>query len=344
MILTIINKSATYFKTIQAAIDSIPAKNESPVYIFIPNGIYHEKISVCENNVFLIGESRDHTIIEYDDYAQKKYPNGLLYQTFNSYTCFVGGAHCVLKNLTIRNTAGSGKMVGQAIALYADGDGLVCSNCKISGYQDTLFTGPLPPEPIIPGSFFGPREHAPRTDTTQLYDSCYIEGDVDFIFGSATALFINCEIHTRGSAETTCYITAPSTPRNKEYGYIFKKCRLTGETDIKNTYLGRPWRNYARAAFLECWMGPHIHTCGWDNWGKIDAEKTSLFVEYCSTGPGAIPNERVSWSHQLTEQKAVQYEQMINHIISNLVKLTLPGWPEHTRPGSFSDPEPPSSR
>lgn len=47
-------------------------------------------------------------------------------------------------NITFENSAGFGKKVGQAIAVYAEGDDLVFKNCHMLGHQDTLFTGPLP--------------------------------------------------------------------------------------------------------------------------------------------------------------------------------------------------------
>lgn len=77
--------------------------------------------------------------------------------TFRTYTVLVDADDVRLENLTIENDAGDGREVGQAIALYADGDRLVVDACCIKGHQDTLFLGPLPPHEAKPGGFIGPK-------------------------------------------------------------------------------------------------------------------------------------------------------------------------------------------
>jgi pectinesterase len=114
--------------------------------------------------------------------------------TFRSYTMFIDAANVSLKNLTVENSAGAGPDIGQAIALYAEGEGISCSNIRLLGWQDTLFTGPLPPKEIEKNGFIGPKQFAERINGRQYYTSSYIEGDIDFIFGSATAYFDNCYI------------------------------------------------------------------------------------------------------------------------------------------------------
>lgn len=106
---------------------------------------------------------------------------------FRSYTCFVFADDVSISNLTIENTAGFGKTYGQTIALYAEGDALVFKKLRILSHQDSLFTGPLPFEEMQAGGFVGPTEFAPRIILHQYYEDCYIEGEVDFIFGLATA-------------------------------------------------------------------------------------------------------------------------------------------------------------
>ncbi|MCF2938182.1 pectinesterase family protein [Paenibacillus alkaliterrae] len=71
--------------------------------------------------------------------------------------------------------------------------------------------------------------------------------------------------------------------------------------------LGRPWRNYAKTAFIRCWMGGHIHPDGWDNWNKPEAEATANYCEYGSTGPGAGTEGRVPWAKRLSGSEAAMY-------------------------------------
>ena len=55
---------------------------------------------------------------------------------------------------------------------------------------------------------------------------------------------------------------------------------------------------------MNCEMGAHIRPAGWDNWRNPDNEKTARFAEFNSTGPGANPTQRASWSRQLGKDEA----------------------------------------
>lgn len=296
------------FKTIQAAIDSIPKENTSSITIHIKPGVYKEKLHLEVPFVTLKGEDPASTIITYNDYARKYLPDGEQYGTFRSYTAFIGAPNSTFENLTFENSSGFGTVVGQALAVYADADRIFFKNCRLLGHQDTLFTGPLPPAPIKPGSFKGPKENEDRVNGRQYYENCYIEGEVDFIFGSATAFFYNCEIfsHNRDE-EINGYVTAPSTPEDQKYGYVFEKCHLTSNCAPQTVYLGRPWRNFAKTVFINCDIAAHIKAEGWHDWNKEESHTTSFFAEYHNTGVGADLSERVSFSHGLTDAQASDY-------------------------------------
>ncbi|AGC69600.1 pectinesterase A [Thermoclostridium stercorarium subsp. stercorarium DSM 8532] len=281
------------------------------VVIHIKKGIYREKLHISRPNVTLIGEDAESTVITYDDYARKRFENGEEYGTFNSYTVLITGDGFEARNLTIENAAGSGTIKGQALAAYVDADRAVFRNCRFLGHQDTLFTAPLPPAPIIKNGFKGPGEHRERKMQSHYYENCYIEGDVDFIFGSATAVFKNCTIVSldRGEPEggVNGYITAASTPEGVKYGYVFINCRLLGKCKPSTVYLGRPWRNFARTVFINCYMDDHIKSEGWHNWDKPESESTVFYAEYNSYGPGARPDKRVQWAKILTDEEAKEY-------------------------------------
>jgi len=311
------------FPTIQAAIDAIPESSTEKFVIRIRQGVYYEKLHIEKPRVHLIGEGADLTIITFDDYALKKFPGGELYHTFHSYTAFIGADDFTAEGLSFVNSAGPGKDVGQALALYVDGDRAAFRKCRFIGHQDTIFTGPLPEQPIDRSFFGGPRDGAERRKLRQYYEDCYVEGDIDFIFGSATAVFQGCEIfakkrlfdHTAELGEVHGWMTAASTPEDVRYGYVFIDCSLTGDAPPQSVYLGRPWRNHAKVCFLNCWMGAHVKQEGWHNWNKPDAEATVVYAEYNSTGPGAGSRaERVPWAAILTEREASEYT--LSHVLS----------------------------
>ena len=262
------------FRTLQEAIESARAFMDYTVTIYVKNGVYKEKVIVPSwvENIDIIGEDRDKTIITYDDHA-----NINKMGTFRTYTVKVEGSDITFKNLTIENNAAQ---LGQAVALHTEGDRLKFINCHILGNQDTIYTG---------------------AKFTRLYfKDCYIDGTTDFIFGPSTALFEDCIIHSKRNS----YVTAASTPKEAKYGYVFKHCKLTAEPGVDKVYLGRPWRPYAYTLFIECELGKHIVSAGWHNWGKQSNEETARYMEYKNTGEGANASERVAWSKQLTKKEA----------------------------------------
>lgn len=277
------------FKTIQDAVFAVRDLSQQQVTIFIKKGIYQEKIVIpsWKTNISLVGESRDSTIISWDDYTAKRLPSRdpMLktdsIRTFTSYTVLVQGTDCRIENLTIRNTAGR---VGQAVALHVEGDRFIAKNCTLLGNQDTLY--------------------AATDGSRQYYTDCYIEGTTDFIFGEATAVFQSCTIKSLINS----YITAPSTRPWRTYGYVFFDCRLIADTVAKKVFLGRPWRPTAKSVFIRTDMGSHIVKEGWDNWRNPANEQTAFFAEYKSDGPGANPDGRVKWSRQLTAKEAKKYD------------------------------------
>lgn len=198
------------YTSIQEAINNTKAFPYDRLTIFIKNGVYKEKIKVHEwnTNLSIIGESKEGTIITYDDYFNKI---GLgRNSTFYTYTLLVEANNVVLKNLTIENSSGE---VGQAVALSVFSDEVAVINCKLLGNQDTLYAS---------------------GKGKQYYKDCYIEGTTDFIFGSATAYFENCQIHSKKNS----YVTAASTPQESEFGYVFKDCELTADDEVTEVYLG----------------------------------------------------------------------------------------------------------
>jgi pectinesterase len=162
------------YKTIQEAVNSVRDLGSKRVTILIKNGVYREKLVIpsWKTNISLVGESRDGTIITYDDFSGKQNPGGTdafgkdKFTTYTSYTVLVQGNDIVIENLTIQNTAGR---VGQAVALHVEGDRFIIKNSKLLGNQDTLY--------------------AAKENSRQYYENCYIEGTTDFIFGEAIAVF-----------------------------------------------------------------------------------------------------------------------------------------------------------
>lgn len=313
-------KASECFTSVADALRSIPKDNQTPVTILIAPGIYYEKITIDRSFVTLegTGKSSEETILTYDDYANIVMEDGMRMGTFRSYSVFVDAHDVTMKNLTIENASGDSVTHGQAIALYADGDRLTVDSCRITGHQDTLFTGPLPPKELQKNGFIGPKQYAPRINGRQYYRDCYICGDVDFIFGSATAYFENCTIESLkrfengteeedGTPKIQGYITASSTPEGQAYGYVFSGCRLTAkECPAGTVYLGRPWRDFAKTVFMDCAFGTHIHPALFHDWNKEKARSSVFYaVGNCAydENPGQPFLQKADFVHELSGEQ-----------------------------------------
>ena len=134
--ITINAGQTTSFPRIADAIEAAKAYAPMPVTIHIAPGRYHEKLTVSQPHVTLMGDDASNTILTYDDYAREIMPDGIKRGTFRTYTLFLDAPDITLCNLTVENAAGAGKEVGQAIALYAEGEGIRVENCRLIGSQD----------------------------------------------------------------------------------------------------------------------------------------------------------------------------------------------------------------
>lgn len=258
-------------KTVQEAIARVPENNAKRFVIAIKPGTYKEQIRVPANKPYIsfVGTDAKTTVLTFS------LSNKEAGSTSAAYATYIGGHDFYAENITFENSFGSGS---QAVAVLAEADRAVFKKCRFLAWQDTLYA----------------------KNGRQYYFDSYIEGSVDFIFGQAAAVFENCVIHSKSDG----YVTAPMRfAANEPAGFVFNKCRLTGENTKAGVYLGRPWRDYGRTVFLNTEMGEHIRAEGWHHW-LPEREKTAYLAEYRSSGQGANDAARVRWSHLLTEAEA----------------------------------------
>lgn len=272
------------YSTVTAAINSVSKKNTERVVILVKNGTYKEKVTVESPYISLIGEDSENTILTYDAANGTIDPStGKAYGTSKSASVIVKSKAIgfTTENLTIENSfVEQGNNNEQAVALNNQADESIFINTRFIGNQDTLLA-----------------DASGSVPARQYYYKCYIEGDVDFIFGRAQAVFDDCDIASvnRGSTTNNGYVTAADTWDKDSYGYLIMNSRLIGLGDIAdNTVsLGRPWRPSSQTepmtpavTYVNCYMGDHITTKGWDDMGDSLAA-TADFNEFGSFGPGA---------------------------------------------------------
>ena len=323
-------------KALEAIDESCP-NDGRPVTIHIEPGEYRERVEIHRSHVTIEGETADSVRIVGSLGAKMPSGDGSgvdgTLGTFRTYTVLVDADDVRLENLTIVNDAGDGREVGQAIALYADGDRLVVDACCITGRQDTLFLGPLPPREVKPGGFIGPKQFAPRRVGRQYFRRCRIEGDVDFIFGGACAYFEGCEIRSLNrNMDVNGYVTAASTPEGEPYGFVFHGCSFTAAQDVApdSVYLGRPWREWAQTVLIDCWLGQHIKREGWWDWAKPAAHERAHYAGASLHGPASDAENWAPWAHELDATATTRYTR--EQVLSG-----ADGWDPEGGPGDAAE-------
>lgn len=295
------------YATIQAAFDAVPTNYTGRWIVKVAPGSYKEKVTLNQNqnNVYLIGQGKDasQTVITDSISAGDINPStGSAWGTSYCQTMAVFGNDFVASNLTIANTfvnstTNTAKNSNtQAVALKTQGDRQAFYNCRITGYQDTYL-----------GNSIG----------RAYFKKCYIEGNVDFMFGRQTCVFDTCTTYVNRDGSV---LVAPSTEKTTKYGFVFLNCDLTalaqGVSDFNGNsfstfYYGRPWQNKPKAAFINCSTPATLNEKGWTT---MNSGLSPVFVEYGCTGDGATADRLAKRGNEgvvLTADSAAQYT-MIN--------------------------------
>lgn len=181
-----------------------------------------------------------------------------------------------LRGITIENSfdraARPGLRDTQAIALRTRGDRVRVDNCRLLGQQDTL---------LLDTPTRGSLRHVYVTD-------CEIHGDVDFVYGRATAVISGGVVHSTGPG---C-VAAPSTIRENPRGLLFTGVAFTGDAPDGSVSLARPWHQggsseaLGGAEFVACELGPHISAERWDDMGGF-SWRDARFAEHDTVGLSA---------------------------------------------------------
>ena len=268
--------------TVQAGIDAVSAGGT----ISVKPGTYHEVISVPAGKTGITlrgttGKASD-VVVDYDNANGTKKPDGSTYGTSGSATATIAANGFTATALTFRNSFDRNahpEITGtQAVAVKTTGDRMVFDNVTFLGHQDTLYADTA----------------ATGTVGRQYYRNCSISGDVDFLFGRATAVFDRAAITAldRGSSSNNGYLTAASTRRSNPYGFLIVGSRVVSSAANASFHLGRPWHPggdvdaIAQVVFRETVLPAAIKPAPWTDMSGF-SWKDARFFEYHNTGPGA---------------------------------------------------------
>ncbi|MEU9644451.1 pectinesterase family protein [Streptomyces sp. NPDC048188] len=295
------------FTSVQAAVDA--AGGDGWTLVLAP-GTYRETVSVDADRtgatwIGASGDARD-AVIVYDNAAGTPKPDGSgTYGTSGSATTTVRADGFTARALTFANDwlrADQPDWTGtQAVAIKVMGDRSAFHDCRFLGHQDTLYADT--------------RDLA--SFARQYYERCYVEGDVDFVFGRATAVYEHCHFRTlvRPDLDAAPYgfVFAPSTAGANPRGYLVTGGRVSSEAPAGYYKLARPW-----VPSSDPTARPMLTVRGTRLGAGIDAAapyadmrdaypwREQRFAEYRNTGPGAevvVPENRP----QLTRAEAARH-------------------------------------
>jgi pectin methylesterase-like acyl-CoA thioesterase len=291
--LTIAADGSGDFCTVQGAVDFIPDGNTTPTTLFIRKGIYSGLVCIVNKNALTFtGEDRKQTVIEYANNArfnpaadQGVYHRGVfLARNCNDLT---------LSNLTIRDTTPRGGSQAEAIILNGSPNAhATLTDVDLYSFQDTL-----------------------QINSQAYLSDCYIEGDVDFMWGSGPSFFENC--HCYGTRSKGYYTQIRNTAAN--HGYVFHHCTLDGPPGITGMFLSRidPSRfAHSEVVLIDCVLGKSVGAAGW-LLNKSNNAPDVHFWEYNSQDADGNP---IDVTHRLAASR----------------QLSLPGDAETI--GHYSDP------
>ncbi|MEU6353527.1 pectinesterase family protein [Streptomyces sp. NPDC047072] len=302
--LTVAKDGSGQYSTVQAAVNAVPANNPSRVVISVKPGTYRELVKVPSNKPHVTiqgtGGSRGDTVIVYNNASGTPKPDGSgTYGTGGSATVAVEADDFQARNLTISNDfdeKANQNIAQQAVALRTAADKVFLDGVIVSGDQDTLLV-----------------DTAAKDKLGRVYmTNSYVVGNVDFIFGRATAVIDKSVItlKKRWDGTSAGFVTAPSTVANRK-GILIANSAVNGDVSAASFYLGRPWHAGGDATLdpqttvRNTSLSAAVKSTPWTDMSGF-SWKDDRFAEYKNTGAGSGPAS--SNRPQLTDTQAADQE------------------------------------
>lgn len=271
------------FRSVQAAIDSIPVGNSKWVIIHIRKGVYREKVHIPANKpyIFLRGNGKGRTIIAWSQSSD---------DNVESATFKVESANVIAFGVSFKNEAPTGVAYtsqNQSVAAFVAADRVAFYHCGFYSTHNTLF------------------DYKGR----HYYDNCYIQGSIDFIFGRGRSIFHSCEIFVIVDKRVSIHGSVTAQNRESaddESGFVFIKGKVYGIGD--HVYLGRAKGAFSRTIFAKTYLSRTVFPPGWTDWSCDAGTTQNLYqAEYKCHGPGAESDMRAPWAKQLSDEEVAPF-------------------------------------
>ncbi|KAK3441507.1 hypothetical protein EUGRSUZ_L00260 [Eucalyptus grandis] len=282
--ITVDQHGSGHFTSVQVAINSVPSGNNKWISIRINPGTYKEMVTIPPDKpcIFLQGKGRDSTIITYNSHEQ----------TDTSATFTSSPDNIVVQGITFKNSynrywkESNEPPLVQALAARVYGDKCVFFECGFLGLQDTLWD--------VQGRHY--------------YGSCYIEGAIDFIFGSGQSIFEDCTMNVTATLppyrlQYSCITAQGRASPGDPSGFVFERGAVIGSGPY---LLGRAYGPYSRVVFHKTLLSAGVAPQGWDPWHCQGREDNIMYAEVDCEGTGSDTSQRVQWEKHL-DKTQLQY-------------------------------------
>ncbi|HVS53506.1 MAG TPA: pectinesterase family protein [Opitutaceae bacterium] len=290
------------FCTVQGALDFVPDGNTTPRTIFVRRGLYPEIVFFTNKHALtLLGEDRRQTVIAYATNDRFNPSSGNPFGSANPnpsaasprtsggniYHRGVFLAHRVddltLANLTIRNTTPQGGSQAEAIILNGTPTShAILKDVDLYSYQDTL-----------------------QINGQAYLENCFLEGDVDFMWGTGPCFFQNCTARALRSGAYYTQIRNPAT----NHGFVYARCTFDGAPGVMGNFLSRIGTGRfpdSEVVLLDCTLTSAVGPVGWLFSGGREGNEHDParvhFWEFNSRRPDGSPvdiSQRLAGSKQL---------------------------------------------
>ncbi|CAI9118887.1 OLC1v1020514C1 [Oldenlandia corymbosa var. corymbosa] len=275
-----VNGEGSDFKSIQAAIDSVPEGNSNWIIIHVRKGIYKENVHIPRNKpyIFMRGDGKGKTSIIWTESSHNK---------FQSATFKVQAQNFIAFGISFKNEGPNGVANAAHVAAFVGGDKIAFYDCGFFSTHNTLF------------------DYKGR----HYYHNCYIQGSVDLIFGRARSIYDKCEIFVVGDRRVDIHGSIAAHSRKsagENSGFVFVKGKIYGVGN-GNVYLGRAKDAFSRVIFANTYLSRSIVPQGWTNWSYAGSTNHVHHAEYNCHGPGSTPKDRAPWSKQLSDKEVAPF-------------------------------------
>lgn len=249
------------YTSIQEAVDAAPDGRRSPTIILVRMNEYQECVVIHKDNIRVIGEARDRTVLTAPIPSGKEAEDAAAQPSAPLFTLLITGRNVEVENLTIRYDVQSSSDGQFPCAVYAAGDRGVWRNCRIFSSGCALLCTPV--IPMVEELIFPRISHAehtaqltecPVTESRQYFEFCHLQGSSQVACGAYSAWFEQCTLCM--DADGGCYTDA-WTPEGQAYGMVFHRSTLTGTSPESSGCLVGGKKN-GKAVFLECSMDEHV--------------------------------------------------------------------------------------